>query len=93
MRSTLKEPLDERFSRRAELLADLSDDCGGCADAEGIVSRDRNVVLAMLLRGESHVAARPSHHQIPQRRKRESESVAGKVPGQPHTAMSLSRTM
>jgi len=56
MCSASKEPFDERFPRQAEMIGDLRKDRCDRADAERFVSRDRDVVLAVLRRRQPHVA-------------------------------------
>ena len=62
------------FPRQAKMFGDVAEDRGDCAHAKCVVPGDCDVVLALLLSGQAHVAASLPRDPVAQRRQ-----SAGKV--------------
>jgi hypothetical protein len=71
---------------------DLRENGCRCADAELTVLWNSDVMLAMILGGQPHVAAGLARDSVSQDFKRASQLLAGQVTRQLHTASSSSRT-
>lgn len=70
----------------------ISEKGGEGADAKRCMLRDREVVLAMLIGGESKVTAGLAGDRIAKLAKGLSEIAPGQIAGKPHTAITSSRT-
>ena len=63
------------FPRQAKMFRDVTEDRGDCAHAKRIVPRDRDVVLALLLSGQSHMAPSLPRDHIAQCRQGASKII------------------
>ena len=91
--SALAEELrDERGALQPEVVGDQVEDGGEGADAEGVVRRDGDVMLAALLRRQAQMTAGLPGDLVAQPLEPPGEVAARAVARQPHAAMTSSRT-
>ena len=75
-----------------EMLGHVLKYRGEGSDPKRVVTRDRDVVLSGLLRGEPQMAPRLASQPIAEGSERLGQILARDIPRKPHTAMSSSRT-
>ena len=76
-----EQQLHDRFSRHVAVPSYIGEDSRRRADAQLSMAADRDVVFAMLLRRQPHVAARLTRYLIPQRYGRPGEPFSRETPG------------
>ena len=74
------------------MLANIGEDCPDGADAKRRMPRDREMVLALFLSRQPHMAAGLPGHLLTQSPQGFGEVIARDVSGKPHTASSRSWT-
>jgi len=73
---SLEEPFEQRVPGHTGVLGSVAQDTGQCADSQGRVARNGDVMLAALKRGQSEVAAGLTGHPVAQA----SEALARSSP-------------
>lgn len=87
-----EQELDERGALHLEVRRYVGEDRRERPDPQDLVIRDRDMVLAVLLGREPHVAPGLASNLIPQDLQGPRELAPGEIPRQPHAAMISSRT-
>ena len=84
--------LQEILTAKAVMSRDLAEDRGECPDPQWIMPRDGDVVLAVLDGGQAEMAAGLTGDLIAEASECTTKVIAGQAAGQPHGAMTSSRT-
>src|SRR3990172_5706649 len=87
-----EEELDEGGPRHFEMRRHVGEDAGERPDPQGFLVGDRDVGLPVLPCREPPMAAGLTGDGVAQDLQRPREPAPGEIPGQPHAAMTSSRT-
>jgi len=82
--SSAEKALKEFIAADLEVRGDIPQDAGQCSDFEGMMVRDRDVVLAALVSGKTQVAARLAGDLVSELAERPGQLRPGNVSWQFH---------
>ena len=93
VRATLtEEPFKQGVAADLEVCRNVSEDSGQGSNTEWGMLRDRQVMLAMFVRGQAKMTAGLAGDGIAEFVECLGQVVAREIAGKPHTAMTSSRT-